>query len=164
MYHTEDYRKYIELLEWKIRNVADLSESALPTQPQSKPDISTVVKLLQLTTLIYLERTATQLSGPSEKLTRLLDEAYATLRSIQTCQWPFPLLICACEARDDEERKVIADLVTQTESTAKVKNLRNLKSIIRFVWTQDDLAEGPGSYTDKITALISMSDSVPSFV
>lgn len=93
-----------------------------------------------------------------------MDNAFSIFEELETCQWPFPLLIFACEARGDGERMVILDLIAKTERNARVRSLESLKIMIRFVWTQDDLSEEPIDYADKMSALMSISDSVPSFV
>jgi hypothetical protein len=153
-------------LEWKIRRVTGPSKTAtdLTTYPPPRPDAPTVAKLYQLATLVYLERMSTEFSCPSEKITQTVDTAFRMLRELETCQWPFPLLIFACEARGDEERMVILDLISKTERKAHVRSLESLKTMVRFVWTQDDLADEPVGYADKMSALMSISDSVPSFV
>lgn len=134
------------------------------THSASRPDVLTVVKLYQLATLVYLERMLKKPSSQSEKVSQIVDSAFSIFRELETCQWPFPLLIFACEARGDGERMVILDLIAKTENKAHVRSLESLKTMVRFVWTQDDLAEGPIDYVDKMSALMSISDSIPSFV
>lgn len=154
------------MLEWRIKRVTGPSKatSGLTMHAPPRPDATTVAKLYQLATLVYLERTSTKASGPSDKITQTVDSAFSILRELETYQWPFPLLIFACEARGDEERVVILDLISKTERKAHVRSLESLKTMVRFVWTQDDLAEEPVDYADKMSALMSISDSVPSFV
>ncbi|KAF1816827.1 hypothetical protein P152DRAFT_504320 [Eremomyces bilateralis CBS 781.70] len=163
-YNTDEYRNYLEVLEWRIKRATGPSHATQMTHSAPRPDAPIVAKLYQLATLVYLERTSTKLSGQSEKVTQIVDSAFSIFRELETCQWPFPLLIFACEARGDGERMVILDLIAKTERKAHVRSLESLKTMVRFVWTQDDLAEGPIDYADKMSTLMSISDSVPSFV
>ena len=163
-HNTGEYLNYVEVLEWRVKRVMGPSHTTQMTHSALRPDAPTVAKLYQLATLVYAERTLRKLSGPSEKVTQIVDSAFSIFRELETCQWPFPLLIFACEARDDEERVAILDLIAKTERKAHVRSLESLKTMVRFVWTQDDLAEGPIDYADKMSALMSTSDSVPSFV
>lgn len=163
-YNTDDYRNYLDVLEWRIKRATGPSHAAQTTHSALRPDPSTVTKLFQLAALVYLERTSKKSSGQSEKVTQVVDSAFSMFRELETCQWPFPLLIFACEARGDGERMVILELIGETESKARVMSLESLKTMVRFVWTQDDLAQEPIDYADKMSTLMSVSDSVPSFV
>lgn len=163
-YNTDEYRNFLEILEWRIKRIAVLSHDTESAHSAPQPTALTVTKLYQLAALVYLERTSTKSSGQSEKITQMVDNAFSIFRELETCQWPLPLFILACEARDDEERVVILDLIANTETKAHVRSLQSLKTMLRFVWTQDDLAEEPIDYTEKLSAVMSTSGSVPTFI
>lgn len=164
-YNTDEFRNYLDVLEWRIKRATGPSHTAQTTHSALRPDAPTVAKLFQLAALVYLERTSKKSSGQPEKVTQIVDSAFSILRELETCQWPFPLLIFACEARGDGERMVILDLIAKTERKAHVRSLECLKTMVRFVWTQDDLlVQEPVDYADKMSTLMSISDSVPSFV
>jgi hypothetical protein len=46
-----------------------------------------------------------------------------------------------CEARTDEDRVVILDLISRTEENTSVRSLQGIKGIIQSLWVQDDLAD-----------------------
>jgi len=67
-------------------------------------------------------------------------------------QRQFPLLILGCEARTDEDRMVVLDLISGTEQSKSVCTLGNVKSLIQSLWAQDDLTEQELGYVDKVSS------------
>jgi hypothetical protein len=59
---------------------------------------------------------------------------------------------------------VVLDLISRTEENTSVRSLRGMKGIIQSLWAQDDLAEHDLGYTDKIKAILSSSEVLPSFI
>ena len=159
--NTDEHRSYLQVLEWRIKKAIDHSHADQTTNSTPTPDAPTVARLFQLATLLYMSR---MYPSDSENPTQLIDSAFTLLRQLETCQWPFPLLIFACETRGDAERKLILDLIARTEISARVRSFGSLKSMVRFVWTQDDLSEEVVGYADMMSTFMSISDSVPSFV
>ena len=80
-----------------------------------------------------------------------------------TLQRQFPLLILGCEARTDEDRMVVLDLMSRTEKNTGIRNLQCMRGIIQSLWAQDDLAEKEIGYTEKMRAVLSSSGILPSF-
>ena len=159
-----DYRNYVEVLEWRVKQTDMPTEIVQSTIQATKPNKVTVLELFQLATLIYLERTTAKLPGPSPKLVELVDRAFIMLHELETCQWPFPLLIFGYEARDDTERALILHVIEKTMQADHFQNFGSLRTMIRFVWTQDDLSEKAIHYVEKLSALMSISNRVPSFI
>jgi hypothetical protein len=125
---------------------------------------SRALEIFQLALLVYIERASGGSPEKSEKLRTWLNKAFAIFSQLDTWQRQFPLLILGCEARTDEERMVILDLISRTEENTSVRNLRGMQGIIQSLWAQDDLAEQDLGYTDKIKAILSSSKVLPSFI
>lgn len=159
-YDTEEYRKYVEVLEWKLRKITITDSSHTKLDATSLK----VTELYQLAILVYLERTSRNFSGQSAKLSKMVSRAFDIFSELETCQWPFPLMIFGCEARSDEHRMLILELISKTERDAHVRSLGCVNNMVRFVWTQDDLAVEQLDYVDKMSTILSTSDTVPTFV
>lgn len=123
-----------------------------------------ITKLYQLAAQIYLERASTERNMQSEKIKMWLEEAFDILNRLRTCPWPLPLFIVGCEAHDDQRRLAIMQLVSRTENESHMKHLGCLKNLLRVSWTQDDLAHRNMSYIDRMTRIMSLSDTAPILV
>jgi hypothetical protein len=121
---------------------------------------SRTLEIFQLALLVFIERASGGSPGKSEKLRTWLNKAYAIFSQLKTWQRQFPLLILGYEARTDEDRMVILDLISRTEENTSVRSLQGMKGL----WAQDDLAEQDLGYTDKINAILSSSEVLPSFI
>lgn len=156
-YETKDYRNWLKILEWKLKKIS--------ITPQGKPDSTTrITELYQLAALVYLERISHNFSCAASQISEMVARGFGILSQLETCQWPFPLMIFACEAWTDEKRMMILELIAKTEREAHARSLDCLKNMIRIFWTQEDLAGKELDYVDKMSAMMSTSDSVPTFV
>ena len=126
--------------------------------------IASVVELCQLVALVYLERAAGSFLADKARVGQRIERAFSILGGLEVCERPFPLLILACEARNDEQRITILDLIARTEKNTPVRNLNLIKSIIRSIWVQDDLADEDIGYLDRMSIILSSSESLPTFV
>jgi hypothetical protein len=116
-----------------------------------------------LATLVYLERQSNNFSGRSEEIDAWTDRAFALFTRLSGFDQPFPLFIFGCEARTDEQRMNILELISRTEQVPMSKNLQSVTQIILSVWVQDDLADGALDYFSKLDAIFSSMEIIPSF-
>ena len=156
-------KNLLTILEWKVRRfpACDLLQDA--TRSSTTIDDSRSQELFQLALLVYLERVAGGTPKESANMRERLKRAFCIFSGMGTMQRQFPLLILGCEARTDEERMVVLDLIARTEEHTSVRSLESVKSIIQSLWAQDDLAEREIDYGDKMTAVVSSSFILPSF-
>ncbi len=162
MFHTEKYREYIKVLEWRIVQMKlDQSDTEVPA---GMKDVLQMTRLYQLGALIYLERTSRKLPSNVTKADKRAQDGYQILEELGTCRWPFVLFIFGCEARSDEQRKQILRLVPRDKGHYEADRLRFAIQMVQFFWTQDDLGGQDLSYMDKLDAVMSMSGTVPAFV
>jgi len=122
-----------------------------------------VLKLYKLATLIYLERQSTNFSGQSAEIESWSDKAFPLLAQLSEFGQPFPLFILGCEARNDEQRDIVLELISRTELVGRSRNLQYIAHIIQSIWVQDDLANWTLDYRDKLDSIFSSMEIVPSF-
>ncbi|KAL3465892.1 hypothetical protein BJX64DRAFT_252132 [Aspergillus heterothallicus] len=128
----------------------------------SNPDLT----LFHLATLIYLNRiTSSLLLLPDFQTESQITTAFALLKRLKTCPRQFPLFIIGCEARTDEQRCVVLDLIERTERSASSRSTFIVNALVNRVWVQDDLAGERGvPYRDKVDAVVSVCSLLPTFV
>ncbi|KAK9425538.1 putative Zn(2)-C6 fungal-type domain-containing protein [Seiridium unicorne] len=124
-----------------------------------------IVQLYQLALLVYLNRSSEGLMNQTVGIKEHIDRAFAIFSRLSSCKQQFPIHIIGCEARDDEQRAVVLDLIARTEKTNSSRSFHYCKKILQAVWAQDDLAYGNSiGYRDKLISIMSRCKVVPSFV
>ncbi len=86
---------------------------------------------------------------------------------MRTCELQFPLLILGYEARTDEQRMMILDLVQRTEENGYGRSMVCLRRGLEALWIQEDLVsdqELVPKYMDRFSAIISRTRFIPSLV
>ncbi|KAK6088617.1 short-chain dehydrogenase [Seiridium cupressi] len=124
-----------------------------------------IVQLYQLALLVYLNRSSEGLMNQTIGIKEHIERAFAIFSRLSSCKQQFPIHIIGCEARDDEQRAVVLDLIARTEKTNSSRSFHYCKKILQAVWAQDDLAYGNNiGYRDKLISIMSRCKVVPSFV
>jgi hypothetical protein len=164
-YRTKEYDKSLKGLELRIQNFRATKIIDSPTKPgdiKSLMPKQNETELYMLSLLVYLERTARNFSGHSAKLTSYVDEAFEVLSRLETCISPFPLLILGCEARSEERRMIILELMDDIDTQSQ--SLQGVSRMLQAIWTQDDLAtERELDYAMKLDTVISSYPIMPTF-
>ncbi|KAL4751359.1 fungal-specific transcription factor domain-containing protein [Aspergillus terricola var. indicus] len=137
----------------------ELQSFSLPDTPDP------TFELFHLAILVYFNRmTACALEPRSITQTRI-QRALTIFAALDSCPRQFPLFIIGCEARTDEERCTVLELIDRTEKTASSRSVVILSALIKAVWVQDDLAgDRELDYREKMTAIISVCSLMPMFV
>ncbi|KAH8693985.1 fungal-specific transcription factor domain-containing protein [Talaromyces proteolyticus] len=157
----------LNILEGRASTVVEISERYGKFSTQETTDATDMVKLYQTAAMLYLARVSESISGELRNMKPLLDNAFALLCRMRTCELQFPLLVLGCEARTDEQRNMILDLVWRTEKTTYVRSLDCLRRALRALWIQEDLASDQDcvpKYMDRLSAIISITRFIPSLV
>jgi hypothetical protein len=162
-YHSEEYREWIKILKWSVNNCSTSKVQLHEDGTEAENITDDVLELYKLATLIYLERQATNLSEQSEEIESWTCKAFPLLAQLSGLDQPFPLFILGCEARTDEQRSIILELISRTEPASYSKNLQYVAQIIQSIWVQDDLADQTIDYDEKLGAMFSSIGIVPSF-
>lgn len=161
-FHTERYREYIKVLEWRVKQTK-LEELDVESSIRIKDGRQTT-KLYQLATLIYLERTSRSLPPDTTKVAQWVQNGLQILEDLGVCRWPLILFIFGFEARSDRQRKQILGFVSRVEDLHGADKLQLTQQLVQFSWTQDDLGAQDLGYLDRIDAVMSISGTVPAFV
>ncbi|KAI3547689.1 hypothetical protein CABS03_10111 [Colletotrichum abscissum] len=162
--HTQEYRCKIRTLKAEI-------ESLRVTASYSRADlkserIAAKSEVYRLSTLVYLSRTTDQGEREDSGVAALVERGLQLLPLMGTCERPLPLLIFGCEARTDEERLRILNLVSNAEKTLPDRELHSIKKLLHALWTQDDLHADnilKPTYIEKLSAVFSASELLPHF-
>jgi hypothetical protein len=162
-YHTDDYKNYIKVLEWKLRRIRVMPSNTDHIDPTIVASWR-ILELFRLATLIYVVRSSEGITKLSAKLDEWIEVSFAIMSQVDVCQSPFPLLILGCEADSDERRMVLLELVSKTEKRTRSQDLEFVTDIIQAVWAQDDLADGGLDYAHKLHVIFSSSGIVPALV
>ena len=157
-----DIKNFLEVLDWRIRS---LPIREVPDDKDHVSDDTTLVmQLYQLAVLLFLNRSFEAVIDQPMRTQQHVDKAFAILPRLSSCKQQFPIHVIGCEARTDEQRAVVLDVISRTQMSSS-RSLKYCKRILQSVWAQDDLANGTNiGYGDKLTAVISHCLIIPSFV
>ncbi|KAF1846635.1 uncharacterized protein K460DRAFT_395983 [Cucurbitaria berberidis CBS 394.84] len=154
----EEYKGFLEVLDWRIRNLA------ASTTDDEISEMTTVTQLFQLAMLVYLNRATENLLDQSVRTQQQIEKGFALLSQLASCERQFPVFVLGCEARTDDQRTIILDLIARTESRDSSRSFNHVKLLVQAVWAQDDLANWGLKYWDKLSSIISCCTIVPSLV
>ncbi|KAJ9155453.1 Zinc-finger transcription factor [Pleurostoma richardsiae] len=166
----QEYIDRIRRLECRIESLpAGPLPSLAPDRPS--PDTSMSAEVYRMATLIYLKRASqSPLEPSSEKLDSLVNTAFALFgMPVESCccHHYFPMLILGCEARTDEQRVAVLNLIESTERRTHVRSMKRLAAGIQSIWVQQDLHSDSDlvvNYLAMMNAIVSSNDTLPSFV
>ena len=139
----------------------ELQQDASPHILGPQSETTAVKELFVLATLLYFERKSKQLTGPSNKTDKWIDDAFLILSEIEYCNKPFPLFILGREAQTDHRRLLVLDIIDRTIKKNNAIGLVSLREMLPKLWIQDDLnAGGNAEDTANWCSLLSDSDFV----
>jgi hypothetical protein len=135
---------------------------ALPITTASTDDKNRTLELFHLAALVYLNRAS---GNPQSAETEACNSrAFTIFSSVDSCDRQFSLMILGCQARTDEERSMILDLISRTEKRASSRTLYLTTVVIKRIWVQDDLAQGNLDYMQKLNGIMGACGILPPFV
>ncbi|KAI1758517.1 fungal-specific transcription factor domain-containing protein [Hypoxylon sp. FL1150] len=152
------YKGFLQVLDWRIRNVPVPAAAGNGSEPAS------VVELYQLALLVYLHRLSGKVLDEPVRTQQRVDKAFAIFPQMESCERQFPVFVLGCEARTDEQRAVILDLIARTEKNVSSRSFLYVRLMLQAVWAQDDLADRELQYWDKLSSIISCASILPTFV
>lgn len=137
-----------------------------PSSPtaHTNPEAPLLIELYQLAMLVYLNRTSDKLLNQCLRTQKHIDRAFTILANLSACDRQFPVFVFGCEARCDEQRAVVLDLMARAEEAPSSRSFHYVRVILQALWAQDDLAGGGIGYWDKLSYVISCCRILPSFV
>ncbi|KAI0547913.1 hypothetical protein F4679DRAFT_552553 [Xylaria curta] len=144
-----DTEEFIKILDWRIRSASTTDEA------------------FQLAALVYLDRITDSLVIEPSRTKKNITRAFAHLSKLPHYKRQLPVFILGCEARSDEQRAIILDLISRTEENTAVRSFNHVKVLLAAIWAQDDLVDEQTrglNYGNKLTSTISRCSFPPSFV
>ncbi|KAK4110258.1 hypothetical protein N656DRAFT_714134 [Canariomyces notabilis] len=159
--HANDHKDYLRVLDWRIRSL-DLAAMA-----GGNADARMAMELYQLAVLVYLNRMSEfQPANQRVRTQQHTDRAFTLLGLLGSCERQFPVFIFGCEARCDEQRAVVLDLIARTEKSVASRSFEHVRLLLQAIWAQDDLAERgfDYEYADRLSRVISRARIMPMFV
>ncbi|GIC92250.1 uncharacterized protein Aud_008716 [Aspergillus udagawae] len=119
--NMNDYKCFLEVLDWRIRR---LSIPKVPDESEPVSDNATLVmQLYQLAILLFLNRSFEGLILQPLRTQQHIDRAFAILLRLSSCKQQFPIFVIGCEARTDEQRAVVLDVISRTEKMSSSRSL-----------------------------------------
>lgn len=122
------------------------------------------MELYRLAMLVYLNRASGNLLNQSHKTQQAIDKAFSIFSALDSCGRQFPIFILGCEARSDDQRAVVLDLMSRTERKVSSRSYNYARLLLQATWAQDDLGNGNTDYWDKLSYVISCCRIMPPFV
>ncbi|KAI0110404.1 fungal-specific transcription factor domain-containing protein [Nemania sp. FL0031] len=162
------YKDKLRALEWKVDNIPSLPPLTDATKPdKARADLEFTVQLYQTATRVYLARASQNPLEPSVNLDALIDEAFAGPIQDCYCRHFFPLLILSCEARGEDQRAAILNLIDRTERKGYVRSMETFRRQVESFWIQYDLHGDDDrilNYLSLMKTVISSNPALPSYV
>lgn len=146
------YCNFMHGISWRLASLA--------TSVTSDP----ILELFYLATIVYLNRATGNLLEPETITQQRISRAFTIFAPMGLCERQFPLFILGCEARTDEDRRMVLDLVDRTDRAVSSRWMFLTRAFIQKVWVQDDLAGGELDYMDKLSAIMSTCKILPPLV
>lgn len=127
-----------------------------------------IAELYHIATLVYLFNGSASPCSLDYQLDGLIDRGFHLIRKLSTCERSFPLLILGSEARNDEERMLLLELIQKTGAKHNDSSLVRIKAGLEMVWSQRDLEADEDEYSDlsylhRLDTIISSSCTLPFF-
>jgi hypothetical protein len=156
---ADDYKVFLEILGWRIRTLP------IPKPSEDGDGATMVLQLYQLAMLVYLDQGSEGLLDEPMRKQGYVNEAFDILRRLDFCKQQFPIHIIGCEARTDEQRAVILDIISRSEKTSSSRSYNYCRLILQAVWAQNDLAYGSNiKYSDMMTSVMGHCRILPTYV
>jgi hypothetical protein len=155
----EKHRALLRLIEQRLQHGA-----ASATLDGTTADTATINELFLLAMLVYINRVSGNALEQPKKIQRHIDRGFALFQTLDSCERQFPVFVLGCEARTDEQRVMILDLIDRTEKNGSSRSFNHVRIMTQAIWAQDDLANAELNYWDKLTTIISCCTILPSLV
>jgi hypothetical protein len=111
----------------------------MPVSASLGADDSVAVQVYQMAARIYFVRASQSSWKLSKRIDSLIDNVFAGPLPAHACGHFFPVFILASEARTDERRTTIQNLIDNVESSAQIRGMDGLRRTIQSIWVQQDL-------------------------
>ncbi|KAF1990276.1 hypothetical protein K402DRAFT_348234 [Aulographum hederae CBS 113979] len=126
--------------------------------------LKSTAELYRLACLIYLERVGRGVPRWNTRVGKVVEVALDLLESLKSCERAFPMFVVSCEARTDEQRRIVLDVFAETSKTRNVGNMNLVRTMVEAAWVHDDLhGEEEVPALDMYNFVVSACQAMPSF-
>ncbi|GAB1319906.1 Fungal-specific transcription factor domain-containing protein [Madurella fahalii] len=139
---------------------AEISQAA----PPSLALIGLLSEVSDLIPARVVSTTTTEDAAGLKNLLTAIDKAFGIFATLGSCERQFPVFILGCEARNDDQRAVVLDLISRTEKNISSRSFNLVRLLLQALWAQDDLADGNTNYWKRLSYVISCCRIMPTFV
>ncbi|KAI0543413.1 fungal-specific transcription factor domain-containing protein [Xylaria curta] len=164
--HSVEYKDRLRALEWKVDNLPFATSPTIESD-DDRDDFEFTVQLYQVATRVYLTRASQNPLEPTANLDYLVSRQFAGPVKHCYCRHFFPLLIIACEARTDEQRIAILNLIDRTDKKGYGRSMETFRAQVQSFWIQQDLYADSDlnmNYLGLMKSVISSDRTLPSYV
>ncbi|KAI1474606.1 fungal-specific transcription factor domain-containing protein [Daldinia eschscholtzii] len=155
---VNDYKSFLKILDWRIRSIS------IKSTADDSADALLITELYQLAMLVYLNRATENVLNQTSRTQQHIDRAFTIFSQLDSCVRQFPIFVLGCEARRDDQRAVVLELISRSEKLESSRSFNHVKILMQAIWAQDDLANGDINYWDKLSYIISRCSILPTFV
>lgn len=159
---NEEYHNRLKTIEDRIGNLPIMAVST-----SFGADDAVALQVYQMAARIYSAQASQSSWKLSTKIDSVIDNIFAGPLPGHACGHFFPVSILACEARTDERRTTILNIINRTERSSGIRSLEAVRHTIQSIWVQQDLhADGDllVNYLGMMSAVIRSSNAPFSFV
>ncbi|KAI1321683.1 fungal-specific transcription factor domain-containing protein [Xylariaceae sp. FL0255] len=157
--NSSEHKSFLKIIDWKIRNFA-----VLEMVEDTTDDALMNAEIYKLAMLVYLSRASDDMLSQAAITQQYIDQAFARFAKMDSCHRQLPLFVLGCEARTDDQRMTVLDLISRSGTRTASRSLEQIKILMEALWAQDDLSSSEIKYTAKLDYLFSCCRNIPSFV
>jgi hypothetical protein len=162
--NSVEHIEAVDRFERRLTNVKQYINQEGEMMTSDQEETYKVGELYRLAGLVYLYRACKRLPSIDSKVKTAVETGLSILASLNTCTRSFPLVIIGCEARCDEDRLVVLDLLRRTLGCRETGNIAGARIFVEASWAQDDIhGEEELDYVRKFDAIMGLSKYRPSF-
>ncbi|KAH8901627.1 hypothetical protein GQ53DRAFT_674862 [Thozetella sp. PMI_491] len=152
-----DHKNFLSILDWKIRTMK------IQVSPENDVDEPLMMELYRLALLVYLSRASKDLLKQRFRTQQYIEKAFSIFPQLGSCNRQFPVFILGSEARTDDQRAVVLDLMTRAEKRDSSRLFHHSRILLQAIWAQNDLSDGELDYCTGMSHVISLCVIAPSF-
>ncbi|KAH6638609.1 fungal-specific transcription factor domain-containing protein [Truncatella angustata] len=154
----DEYRSFLKILDWKIRNI-EVTATA-----DDGVNSLLMMEVYKLAVAVYLSRASNNMLNQAARTQVQVERGFSILGQMSFCARQFPVFILGCEARRDDQRVTVLDLMSRTEEHVSSRSFNYVKAVLQAIWAQEDLANGEIKFGDKIRHVFGCCSDLPAFV
>jgi hypothetical protein len=161
---SDGYQDLLKDLQLRLNNIRQKLRTHDDVPPQGMHKLKSVAELYRIACLIYLERVGRGRTKWNSGVTKLVEDGFKLLKTLGSCEKPFPLFVMSCEASTDDQRQTVLQAIFKTQEERNVGNMNYIKTMVEAAWVHEDLhGEEELPAIAKYNFVISACQTLPAF-